>query len=265
MKSQKPNVISMGGGTPVVMLHSALSSKLQWYRLMRRMSKDYLTIALDLYGYGQSPFPENKENFTLSDEVSLVESLLEDLTAPDEPIHLVGHSHGGAVALRFTYKSPKRIRSLTLFEPVAFHLLPDVDDALPHVCLMAELIHLKVSEGKPEEAAKHFIDHWSGPGTFDSYPKEFRDILREMIKKLPLDFHALMEEPLTLDDYRDITVPVYLMAGRQSPPESRRVAELLAQYLPDCRFDWINGGHMAPMEQADEVNAIIDSFIRGVG
>jgi pimeloyl-ACP methyl ester carboxylesterase len=264
MKTQRDNVISMGKGTPVVLLHSALSSKLQWYKLMRSMSNDYTMIALDLYGYGDSPLPGNKDPFTLSDEITWVLSLLEGLIPVDEPFHLVGHSYGGAVSLRFAYQSPGRVRSLTLFEPVAFHVLPEYEEALVPVCQMAELIHLRVKEGKYTEAAEHFIDYWGGAGTFSAFPKEFRKLLGESIKKLPLDNQALLDEPLSLEDYSKIKIPVCLMAGRQSPLESRRIAQLLADTLPDCRFDWIKGGHMAPLDQPDEVNTVIESFIRGI-
>ncbi|MCP5104545.1 MAG: alpha/beta hydrolase, partial [bacterium] len=267
MKTQKANVLTQGNGSPVVLLHSSLSSKIQWYQLMGLMGSDYQVIAVDLYGYGDSPFPENKENFSFMEEITLVESLLKDIIAPDEPIHLVGHSYGAAVGLRYCYKPQgqnrqnRRIRSLSLYEPVAFHLLPETEEALAHARQMAEKIKVFASEGKYAAAAEYFVDHWNGTGAFAAFPKQIQVVFSQNIKKLELDFQALIGEPLTLEDYGNIKIPVCLMAGSQSPLQSRRISELLADALPDCRKHWINGGHMAPVSMAAEVNGVIKDFI----
>jgi pimeloyl-ACP methyl ester carboxylesterase len=264
MRTQKMNVISIGKGIPVVLLHSAMSSKLQWFKLMHSMSSDYLMIAVDFYGYGDSPFPSHTESFSLSDEITLIESLLDGIIPPGEPFHLVGHSYGGAVGLCFCYKAEERIRSLTLFEPVAYHLLPETEAVLANVHQLQAVVNNYIKEKKYAAAAEHFLDYWNGAGTFSNYPKEVQDLLSKSAKKLPLGFQALMEEPLSLEDYSKIKRPVCLIAGRQSPLASRRVSELLVDYLTDCHFHWVSGGHMAPILQTDEVNAIIEPFIRQI-
>jgi pimeloyl-ACP methyl ester carboxylesterase len=262
MKLLKDNLITMGQGTPVVLLHSSMSSKLQWYQLMRRLSKDHLTIALDFYGFGESPFPNNPDTFSLSDEITLVESLLEGVIPGDEPFHIVGHSYGGAVGLRFCYKDEERVRSLTLFEPVAFHLLSKTSEELAEVIQQQEIINNYINQGDDAGAAGYFIDFYNETGTFAGYPKEMRDILCRYVKKLPLGFRALVNEPLSLEDYSKLKVPVCLMAGRQSPLNSRCVSELLDRHLTDCQFHWVNGNHMAPLLQPEVVNPIIETFIR---
>jgi len=262
MKLLKDNLITMGQGTPVVLLHSSMSSKLQWYQLMRRLSKDHLTIAPDFYGFGESPFPDNPDTFSLSDEITLVESLLEGVIPGDEPFHIVGHSYGGAVGLRFCYKDEERVRSLTLFEPVAFHLLSKTSEELAEVIRQQEIIMDFINQGDDAGAAGYFIDFYNETGTFAGYPDEMKDILCRYVKKLPLGFRALVKEPLSLEDYSKLKVPVCLMAGRQSPLNSRCVSELLDRHLTDCRFHWVNGNHMAPLLQPEVVNPIIETFIR---
>jgi pimeloyl-ACP methyl ester carboxylesterase len=264
MRSNKPNVIYSGSGTPVLLLHSSMSSKVQWYQLMKMMSRDYMMIALDLYGCGETPLPDNPETFSLSDEVELVESLLADLVPLNKPLHLVGHSYGGAVALRYCYKYKdfSRVHSLTLFEPVSFHILSQSEEAYIRSRSAAETTAKFLKEGKLPEAAEYFIDFWSGTGTFTGYPEMIREFFIDTIKSAPLDYKALFEETLTVQDYAQLTLPVCLMAGRESPVESQRIAQLLAANLPNCTMNWINSGHMAPVNQPDLVNPVIDSFIR---
>jgi pimeloyl-ACP methyl ester carboxylesterase len=79
-------------------------------------------VALDLYGYGESDSWPGNGPFTLTAEAALADAVL---PTGNGLIHLVGHSYGGAVALRFATQYPERLRSLVLIEPVAFHLLRD--------------------------------------------------------------------------------------------------------------------------------------------
>lgn len=270
MINHKPNIFVKGKGTPIVLLHSSMSTKLQWFGLMESLHHDYLMIAVDFYGYGDSPFPDKKENFCFNDEIALVESLLADIIPPDEPFHLVGHSYGGAVGLRFCYKEIEqarpipRILSMALFEPVAFHLLPKNEELREQILQQQEIIKSFMEKKQFGAAAEYFIDFWSGPGTFSSFPEIIRQTFRKSIQKLPLDFRALLGEALTLEDYSKIKQPVCLLVGRQSPLLGQRVSVLLAEKLTNCRLNWINGGHMSPVYQAEAVNAKIETFIRGV-
>lgn len=220
-------------------------------------------IALDFYGCGGSPLPNNLETFSLNDEIALVESILDGIIPGNEPFHIVGHSFGGAVGLRLSYGAPEKVRSLTLFEPVAFHLLRDTDDdVLAKVTQVQDTVEKYIQQDNYAAAAEYFIDYYNESGTFASFPKEMQDLLCESAKKLPPGFRALVQEPLSFEDYRNIKIPVCLLIGRQSPINSRRVAELLVDYLPDCSFHSVDGGHMVPLSQPELVNPIIESFIR---
>ncbi len=265
MNIEKDNRLTVGSGAPVVMLHSALSSKLQWYHLIQTMKKNHLMIALDLYGYGDTPFPENPENHSLHTEVALVCSLLENIVPPDRPVHLVGHSLGAAVALLFAYLYKDRVRSLCLYEPVCFHALPETEAAKSLARDMGEKLTSFVSQGKYASAAEYFVDYWNGKGTLSSYPREMREMIVSGVKKLPLDFRGLLGEPLRGEDYARIEAPTCIIAGSQSPVDSRGVAEYMANMLPDCRLKWVNGGHMAPIYQVSQVNTIIQSFLAAQG
>ena len=116
-----------GRGAPVVLLHSSMSSKGQWRELIQRMRDCYRLIAIDLHGYGDTSLPQSADCFALDDEVRLVESVLTSALQTGQRFHLVGHSYGGVVALQLAQRQPQRVRSLSLFEPIPFHLLTDRD------------------------------------------------------------------------------------------------------------------------------------------
>ncbi len=115
-----------GVGEAVVLLHASAASRRQWKRLREEIGGRYRFIALDLYGYGETRFPQDENGlplqggFRIEHEVALVEHVLAGI---DDPFHLVGHSYGGAVALHTALRHPTRVRSVFVHEPVLFHLL----------------------------------------------------------------------------------------------------------------------------------------------
>jgi pimeloyl-ACP methyl ester carboxylesterase len=239
-----------------------MSSKDQWRSLARLLKGEYRVIAFDLYGYGATPLPTGIDNFSLGDEIALIERGLKGLLEAGEPFHLVGHSYGGAVALRLAHDRPQRVRTLALFEPVAFHLLRQDDPALQPVLEMAQDLAAALGAGDPMAAAACFIDYWGGKGSFAATSARTRELLAASILKAPADFRALLSDPLSPDDYRTLDLPVCLMAGRQSRPPALRVAEVLAEVLPRCRRVWVPGGHMAPVTEGAQVNPLIRKHLQ---
>jgi pimeloyl-ACP methyl ester carboxylesterase len=67
-----------------------------------------------------------------------------------------------------------------------------------------------------------------------------------------------MAEPTTLAALERIDVPTLILRGSNSPRPTRRIAELLAEVLPNARLRTIEGaGHMLPLTHGEAVNAAI--------
>ena len=86
----------------------------------------------------------------------------------DGPVHLVGHSLGGAIVARSALEQAERVASLTLIESVLFNLLEETEDptAAEHRHLAATMAAL-VQAGDRERAARVFVDSSGAPGGFD--------------------------------------------------------------------------------------------------
>lgn len=107
-----------GSGPAAVLLHSSAGTRGQWRSLTELLDGKRRVLAPDLRGYGESAARPGEPD--LADEAAIVGALA---ACAGGRIDLVGHSYGGAVALRFALEQPELVRSLTLIEPVAFHLL----------------------------------------------------------------------------------------------------------------------------------------------
>ncbi|MGI9414313.1 MAG: alpha/beta fold hydrolase, partial [Hyphomicrobiales bacterium] len=85
-----------GAGTPVVMLHSCASTGAQWHGITEQLTSKHRVVTPDLPGHGGSTaLPLTGPN-SLGAEAAVVLDLIERL---DEPVHLVGHSYGAAIAV----------------------------------------------------------------------------------------------------------------------------------------------------------------------
>lgn len=249
-----------GRGCPVVMLHSSMGSRAQWRSAMARLQDRWMTIAVDLHGYGQAPEPRTRD-FSLDDEVDRLEERVSALIGAGERLHLVGHSYGGAVAMRWARRHPGRIRSLGLYEPTCFHVLSSDAPGLAAVKEAAWRVTEAVEAGRLASGTRDFIDFWSGPGTFDSMPAHRQEALARRLAKVRLDFKALFDPRLALSDYTALKVPTLLIGGRTSPACAQRVLLTLAQRWPSARSTWINAGHMGPITDAPVVDELLWSWL----
>ncbi len=251
-----------GEGPLVVLLHCSLGTRQQWRILARLLEPQFRVLSLDLAGYGQTPMPTETAGFGLDREAAMVRALLDQVDPGGEPVHLVGHSYGGATALRLAWETPARVASLALFEPVAFHLLaPQDPDLQPMLEVLREIRH-QLGEGRPDLAVGCFIDYWNGPGAFAASSPRTQQHFVAGLEKLLLDFQGLLGDPLRLADLADCPHPVCLLAGRASQPPALRVATQLAATLPHCEFHVVEGGHMAPVSHAEAVNARLVAWLR---
>ncbi len=238
----------------VVALHSSASNSRQWGAWKKALAPTIEFVAPDLLGYGSDGSWSTGHRVTLADEVFAISR---HFLHREQPVHLVGHSYGGAVALEVALRYPERVQSVTLYEPVRFGLLrafeePTWLDILEIGQRVAEL----VESGQQSLAAALFVDYWSGTGTWDRLSLEKQRPLAELTPKVSADFGALFGDEVPPEAYRQIRVPVRLMHGTTSPEPVLRIAERLARLLPnvDCRrLDGL--GHMAPLQAADRVLA----------
>jgi pimeloyl-ACP methyl ester carboxylesterase len=258
-----------GSGEAVLLLHSSANSGAQWRSLMEMLQASYRLLAPDLYGYGETdPWPSNGP-LRLTDEAALIDAVL---ARCDRPIHLIGHSYGAAVGLRFAVEQPERLLSLTLIEPVAFHLLRGARVGTADHDLYGEIVEIAaavtnaVARGDDRGGMAKFIDYWNGTGAWMRMKPELQAALAKCTAKVALDFEATMTDPTPIDALRRIAVPTVVMRGNASPHPTRRIAELVAEVLPQARLRTIEGaGHMLPLTHREAVNmAIAEHLFRSM-
>ena len=257
-----PFVRESGVGPGVICLHSNASNSSQWRGLMDILSPNFHVLSPDSYGAGKSADWASDSVIRLMDEAEFVEPIFATAGAP---LFIVGHSYGAAIALIVAMTNPQRVRALALYEPTLFSLI-DAESPPPNgadgIRFAVNASSVALDEGNPGDAAKHFIDYWMGPSSWDNTPEARKVHITESIRNVRRWGYALLSELTPLDVFRTLDIPVLYMMGKQSPHSALEVARLLTGVLPNVEVVEFDGlGHMGPITHPQQVNEVIARFL----
>jgi pimeloyl-ACP methyl ester carboxylesterase len=253
-----------GRSEPVVLVPCSAGSSRQWKSLVEQLA-GFEAIALDLRGHGNRGRWHGEGPLSLDEEAAAIGEAYPRAA----PFHLVGHSYGGAVALKFALCFPERLRSLTLIEPSCFHVLRTAGDhahLLDEIRGIAEAVNRGVLCGDYRGGMATFMDYWGGPGTWDALPDQRKAQFADLAVHIAHHFWSLLEEQTPIQAYAAVDVPTLIVCGTKSPGPSRTIARLLADTLPQARHRTIRGaGHMSPITHPADVNPLVVGHVLASG
>ncbi|MCK6452864.1 MAG: alpha/beta fold hydrolase [Alphaproteobacteria bacterium] len=252
-----------GDGQPILLVHGSATSRRFWNPIAAELTARHRVLAVDLFGYGESaPWPAERM-LTPADEGALIDAVA---ARAGGPVHLVGHSYGGALAAEYAARNPGRVASLVLIEPSAFNLLRAAEDA----AIRAEIEDLALAHialvlhGRLAEAAELFMTYWVGTEAWRAMPEARRRAIVAAMPKVAAEWRLICFRLGGIATYARLPRWTTLICGGATKRPSRRIVELVRAFLPDAGYAEIAGAaHMAPLTHPAAVTAAIAAHLAG--
>jgi esterase len=255
--------LERGTGNPMVLVHGGVSDYRHWLLQVRPFSVNYRTISVSLRHFYPERWNGDGGDFSVGQHVRDMVSFITKLNAC--PVHLVGHSLGGDVALLLASAHPDLLRSLVLVEPAPMYsLLPKTPETIEGIeksraSFSAALECLQ--RGDLDKGVEHFIDDIGGSGTWEKVSERQKEIFRDNAWSIR-SLNAAAQEPFTCADAVKINLPLLLVAGEKS----ERAYKIMMDALLPClnqheKITILNAPHAMNQAYPKAFNAAVLDFL----
>ncbi|HET6557276.1 MAG TPA: alpha/beta hydrolase [Prolixibacteraceae bacterium] len=261
--------IDIGKGDPVVFVHPGYSDYRTWHNQMDAFSKDYRAIAYSRrYCFPNNTPIDSTSTFSMvhvSDLISFIKSL------DAEPVHLVGHSAGGWIALQATIHHPELIKTLILGEPAVtdFFSSDSLGESLLGTFIQG-LMHSNEAYrlNEDEKAVELFFGLVMGKEDyFQNLSEKNREIIMDNMAEskaasLVQNPKGETPPPITCKKLQELNIPVLLVCGENSPKFVSYMQDKLEPCLQNKeRVTLLNTSHGLHYENPVEFNKAVLGFI----
>ena len=256
--------VEAGGGEPVVMIHGGFQDYRMWLPFMPALARSQRVIAYSRRNHHPNRSdPAGMPDFAVEEHAEDLARLVTALGLG--PVHLVGHSSGAWTTLFFASRYPQLVRSMAIVEPPAASLLTSsAEDQQALKTFMAglgqALAALKARDD--HSAVRLFADAVGGPGTYERRTAEQKRMMLDNIAAHVADATAQRQRPsFSCAMAQRIHAPVLLVTGTRSPAFFHRIADRLADCLPNERRVAIASSHTVPAENPAAFQRELAAFL----
>ena len=244
-------------GKTVVMLNGGMNTLEMWMRYVDALSTDYQVLLFD--------YPQ--ELRTNQELVKGMHSFLKKLGVT-KPV-FIGASDGGMVAQIYTQKYPEEVGGLVLISTGGMDA--ETIKSLKRKYFLAPLMLFYMKHCNYEKLKPKLIKVGMGHGQNESeeqlaYAKDmFETIFKDYTKEKDVHISGLLADlmnqtPVTKSDFKELQGKILLILPDQDF-FSGKMQENLIQLMHNPKIQYISGGHLSTILQADEYAQTIRGFL----
>ncbi|WP_049319481.1 alpha/beta fold hydrolase [Mammaliicoccus sciuri] len=240
-----------GSGYPIILLHGVFQDMDVFEPLIKKLSKNYQVISIDLRGHGLSDTPHDSR---VDDYISDIQQLLNALFI--NSAYVIGLELGATIATGLTYKNPDLINGMVLINPTDDH------STFPYNRIYdrhADEIRTMSDEDKEKyllrfrykniKQAKKFVKSHIPSNDLQTMEEEIA------VKRSFKDFDIISLLP-------DIETRTLVISGQYDGKilysEGKRISEL----LPNAEFKLFEGsGELPFIEEKDKFIKVLEEFL----
>ena len=219
-----------GDGQPLVFIHGSLLDYRYWANEIDHFSQYFRVIAPSRRHHWPNSKPKGEFTYLSGEHTKDMIEFVDKVAG--EPVHLVGHSYAGYLAIEMASQRPGLCRSLVLMEPGG-----PIEPMPPFPApgqTFAKAANLYLS-GEIEKACALFMD------TVCTSPK-WKDCSKNF-KQMTLDnVHTVVEQikeirpAIKSSQLRQIACPTLLLMGKNTPKPFPQIIEAAASSMPHAQI-----------------------------
>jgi pimeloyl-ACP methyl ester carboxylesterase len=239
----------------VILIHGLGGSIDDWKNVIPALAADFHVVAFDLPGFGKSD--KGSQDYSPTRYANLAH-FLADHYFQDKTYNIVGHSMGGAIALRFASQRPLRFQRLVLIDAAGI-LHPQVLTKFQAGSMLEFSNGALSTRGLTELLSGKLLEE------VDRMPISPFDIVNSalgrdyVLQGGPNSIAALM---LAGEDFSraipSVSEPTLILWGDNDLTVPQRTGKVLAARMPHARLEIIdNAGHEPMQDQAEQTNRLI--------
>jgi len=254
------------GAVTLLVLHGFTGQGGDWATVCDQLAESgHGSICPDHPGHGGSAAPDDPAPYTMQAMADMYRVLCDRLTK--QPVVVLGHSMGGAVAEQFALRHADRMRALVLVDSIGGSRRENWVRALDGYA-KPKLQRIAFEEGM---GALYDYQVASGRRIVDHIPEPLRPLVRDHFAQTSAVgyFHAaaaMRDRDSTLEGLAELTAPALVLEGESEDAEFVAAGRELHAALPDCRFAFIEGAAHNPHFEAPQATAsLIAEFLMMLG
>lgn len=268
------------GQTPLVLLHGWMDVAASYQFMVDALTHEHFIIAPDWRGFGLTR--ADTDTFWFPDYIADLDALLDHYCA-DTPVHLVGHSMGGNIAMLYAAVRPERVRRLINLEGFGLPATRPTQAPARYTQWLDELKQLRQGELKlrhydslaavarrliktnprlSPDKANWLAAHWSAetaPGQWTVLGEAAHKIINPQLYRVDemLAVFAAIRAPMLMVEASDDSMAQW-WKGKYALPEFherlKAVPDVTLRQLPDC-------SHMLHHDQPELLARLIEDFL----
>jgi pimeloyl-ACP methyl ester carboxylesterase len=242
------------GSETLVFSHGLLFNVHLFDNQVEALKSQYRCIAYDHPGQGKSGMPA--KDFDMEDLYEYAVGFLEALNTG--PVHFIGLSMGGFVAMRIAARRPDLVKSVILLDTSA--------DTEPNA-FKYSLLNNIVRYFSPKPVAGTILGIMFGKSFLadpsrDAEREKWKQHLVQLPKNITRSVNAVIGRKGVLEEIKGIKCPVLVVCGEEDvatiPEKSHRIHE----QIPGSILKIVpKAGHSSSIEQPGPINAAIQDFV----
>lgn len=221
--------IEKGAGPPLLLVHGAFADFRYWQGVMDDLAASHKVVAYSRRDFYPNPLSDRPSDNRYADRDDLA-ALIERLELA--PVHLVGHSRGGHVALA--------LAALASFGPVI------------------GAAREQLAAGEVEMGTRTFLDHALGRNAY----QQWSESARQMALQNARAFGRRAEAGLSCTDVSAIRSPALLLIGATTPAHNRAMMQGVQSCVPGIETVEVQGAaHNIHIDNPTEFNRAVLGFV----